>query len=216
MDMRMKQNMGIPSVIPADGQMARQPSIAAMPGDNNVVYGIPDNRPKPAAQVIGREEILKAQATLSKYKEGKANLEQRIVENEQWFKLRHWECMRKAQEEKNQVEPSSGWLFNSIANKHADAMDNYPSPNVLPREEGDKPEAEMLSSILPVILEQNDFEETYDNVWDYMLKAGTGIYGVFWDKNKMNGLGDIAIHKVDIINLFWVPCGADGQRCSGV
>ena len=156
---------------------------------------------KALAQVIGREQVQAAQLTLQKYKEGKANLEQRIVENEQWYKLRHWECMRKS--ETNQVEPSSGWLFNSIANKHADAMDNFPSPNVLPREEGDKAEAEMLSSIIPVILEQNDFEETYDNVWDYKLKAGTGIYGVFWDKEKMNGLGDISIRKVDIINLFW-------------
>ena len=156
---------------------------------------------KALAQVIGREQIQAAQQILNRYKEGKANLEKRIVENEQWFKLRHWECMRKS--ETNQVEPSSGWLFNSIANKHADAMDNFPSPNVLPREEGDKGEAEMLSSILPVILEQNDFEETYDNVWDYKLKAGTGIYGVFWDKEKLNGLGDITIKKVDIINLFW-------------
>ena len=156
---------------------------------------------KALAQVIGREQIQAAQQTLQRYKEGKANLETRIVENEQWYKLRHWECMRKS--ETNQVEPSSGWLFNSIANKHADAMDNFPSPNVLPREEGDKGEAEMLSSILPVILEQNDFEETYDNVWDYKLKAGTGIYGVYWDKEKMNGLGDISIRKVDIINLFW-------------
>jgi hypothetical protein len=162
------------------------------------------------AEVIGREEIQKAQLTLNKYKEGKANLEQRIVENEQWYKLRHWECMRKSKT--NQVEPSSGWLFNAIANKHADAMDNYPSPNVLPREEGDKGEAEMLSSIIPVILEQNDFEETYDNVWDYKLKAGTGIYGVFWDKSKLNGLGDITIRKVDIINLFWESGITDIQR----
>ena len=165
---------------------------------------------KALAQVIGREQVQAAQLTLQKYKEGKANLERRIVENEQWFKLRHWECMRKS--ETNQVEPSSGWLFNSIANKHADAMDNFPSPNVLPREEGDKAEAEMLSSILPVILEQNDFEETYDNVWDYKLKAGTGIYGVFWDKEKMNGLGDITIKKVDIINLFWESGITDIQR----
>lgn len=152
-------------------------------------------------EVIGKEEIQKAQLTLNKYKEGKANLERRIVDNEQWYKLRHWECMRK--EKTNMVEPISGWLFNSIANKHADAMDNFPSPNVLPREEGDKAEAEMLSSIIPVILEQNDFEETYDSVWDYKLKAGTGIYGVFWDKDKLNGLGDISVKKVDIINLFW-------------
>ena len=165
---------------------------------------------KALAQVIGREQIQAAQQTLQKYKEGKHNLEQRIVENEQWFKLRHWECMRKS--ETNQVEPSSGWLFNAIANKHADAMDNYPSPNVLPREEGDKAEAEMLSSIIPVILEQNDFEETYDNVWDYKLKAGTGIYGVFWDKEKLNGLGDISIRKVDIINLFWESGITDIQR----
>ena len=165
---------------------------------------------KALAQVIGKEQVHEAQLTLQKYKEGKHNLELRIVENEQWFKLRHWECMRKS--ETNQVEPSSGWLFNAIANKHADAMDNYPSPNVLPREEGDKAEAEMLSSILPVILEQNDFEETYDNVWDYKLKAGTGIYGVFWDKEKLNGLGDISIRKVDIINLFWESGITDIQR----
>ena len=152
-------------------------------------------------EVIGKEEVQKAQLTLNKYKEGKANLERRIVDNEQWYERRQWECMRK--ENTNQVEPSAGWLCNSIANKHADAMDNFPSPNVLPREEGDKAEAEMLSSIIPVILEQNDFEETYDNVWDYKLKAGTGIYGVFWDKDKLNGLGDICVKKVDIINLFW-------------
>lgn len=165
---------------------------------------------KALAQVIGREQIQAAQQTLQKYKEGKANLEKRIVENEQWFKLRHWECMRK--DKHNQVEPSSGWLFNCIANKHADAMDNYPSPNILPREEGDKAEAEMLTSIVPVLLEQNDFEETYDNVWDYKLKAGTGIYGIFWDKEKLNGLGDITIRKVDIINLFWESGITDIQR----
>ena len=165
---------------------------------------------KALAQVIGREQIQKAQQTLNKYKEGKANLERRIVENEQWYKLRHWECMRKS--ETNAVEPSSGWLFNAIANKHADAMDNFPTPNVLPREEADKAEAEMLSSILPVILEQNNFEETYDKVWDYKLKTGTGVYGVFWNKEKLNGLGDIEITKVDLINLFWESGITDIQK----
>ena len=165
---------------------------------------------KALAQVIGKEQVQAAQQILNKYKEGKHNLEQRIVENEQWYKLRHWECMRKS--ETNAVEPSSGWLFNAIANKKADAMDNFPSCNCLPREEGDKGEAEMLSSIIPVILEQNDFEETYDNVQDYRLKAGTGIYGVFWDKEKLNGLGDITIRKADIINLFWESGITDIQK----
>ena len=206
--------------IPLEEQMARRQS-APRPTPQSELQRMQMAQPQQAptgaingfkalAQVIGREQIQAAQQTLQKYKEGKANLEKRIVENEQWFKLRHWECMRK--EKTNQVEPSSGWLFNCIANKHADAMDNYPSPNILPREEGDKAEAEMLTSIVPVILEQNDFEETYDNVWDYKLKAGTGIYGIFWDKEKLNGLGDITIRKVDIINLFWESGITDIQR----
>ena len=163
---------------------------------------------------IGREQIQKAHQTLLDYKTGKANLENQIIENEQWYKLRHWECMRKSKT--NEVEPTSAWLFSCIANKHADAMDNYPMPNVLPREEGDKPEADILSSIIPVILDQCEFEQTYSDVWDYKLKAGTGIYGVFWDNSKLNGLGDISIQKVDILNLFWESGLTDIQRSSNV
>lgn len=168
---------------------------------------------KALAQVIGREQVQKANLTLQKYKEGKANLERRIVDNEQWYKLRHWECMR---DKKTDVQPTSAWLFNCIANKHADAMDNFPSPNILPREEGDKGEAEMLSSIIPVILDQNDFEQTYSEVWDYKLKAGTGVYGIFWDKSKLNGLGDISIRKVDLINLFWESGITDIQKSRNI
>ena len=165
---------------------------------------------KALQQVIGKEQIQEANHTLQKYKEGKANLEKRIVDNEQWYKIRHWECMQTA--DTSPVKPTSAWLFNCIANKHADAMDNFPSPNILPREEGDKGEAEMLSSIIPVILEQDDFEGTYSEVQDYKLKMGTGVYGVFWDKSKLNGLGDITVRKVDLINLFWESGVMDIQK----
>ena len=164
---------------------------------------------KALAQVIGREQVQAAQLTLNRYKEGKANLEKRIVDNEQWYKLRNWECMRAKSED---VQPTSAWLFNCIANKHADAMDNFPSPNILPREEGDKAEAEMLTSIVPVILDQCEFEQTYSDVQNYKLKSGTGVYGVFWDNSKLNGLGDISIRKVDIINLFWESGITDIQK----
>lgn len=168
---------------------------------------------KALKQVIGKEQIHKAVTTLNKYKEGKANLEQKIVDNEQWYKLRHWECMRdKAQS----IQPTSAYLFNAIANKHADAMDNYPSPNILPREEGDKAEAEMLTSIVPVILEQNEFEETYSDVQMYKMKTGAGVYGVFWDSSKLNGLGDISIVRIDLINLFWESGITDIQKSRNV
>ena len=151
-------------------------------------------------QKIGRQEVIAAREILRRYKQGKANLENRIVENEQWYKMRHWECMRRA---KTEVEPASGWLFNAIANKHADAMDNIPAANILPREQEDRPEAEALSAIVPVVLEQNDFETVYHKLWDHKLRSGTGVYGIFWDKNKLGGLGDIHLQRVDVLNLFW-------------
>ncbi len=164
------------------------------------------------SQVIGKEQVQEARQNLMRYKEGKANLEQKVIEAEQWYKLRNWECLRRESKGKNQVEPVSGWLFNSIANKHADAMDNFPSPNILPREEGDKAEAEMLTSIIPVILDQNNFEDTYDIEADDKLKCGTGIYGVFWDASKLNGLGDISVEHEDILSLFWQPGITDIQE----
>ena len=153
---------------------------------------------------IGAEQLREAAQTLRKYKQGKANLEQRVIANEEWYRLRHWECLRQGSK-KQQVEPVSAWLLNSIANKHADAMDNFPAPNILPREPGDVKEARQLSAIVPVVLEQAGFEATYSEGWWDKIIGGTAIYGVFWDGSKLGGLGDIAVEPVDILNLFWEP-----------
>lgn len=166
------------------------------------------------AQPIGQEQLRQANLTLQKYKEGKANLEQRVIDNEEWYRLRHWECMRG--KKKQQVEPVSAWLLNAIANKHADAMDNYPAPNILPRERDDVEEARRLSDIVPVVLEQTGYEGTYSEAWWDKLIGGTAIYGVFWDSGKLNGLGDIAVEPVDVLNLFWEPGITDIQDSANV
>lgn len=163
---------------------------------------------------IGEEEIREAARVLQEYKRGKANLEARIIDNEQWWKLRHWEQIRKKNE--HDPEPVSAWLFNSIANKHADAMDNFPEPSVLPREEGDKADARALSSILPVVLEENGYEQTYSDKWWYKLKTGTGVEGVFWNPGKLGGLGDIEIRRLDLLSLFWEPGIRDIQKSRNV
>ncbi len=177
---------------------------------------VPGNIEPFQRQPISAPEIAEAYQTLLTYKSGKANLERRIIDNQQWYKLRQWECMRKSNENGEQVEPVSAWLLNSIANKHADAMDNFPSANINPREEGDKAEAKMLTSIIPVVLDQCEFEGTYANVMDDKLISGTGVYGVFWDANRHNGLGDIDIASVDLINLFWESGITDIQQSKNV
>lgn len=155
---------------------------------------------KTKQKIIGLKQIKNAYKTLLSYKEGKRDLEQRIIENEEWYKLRCGCTVGGAVKTQN-----SAWLFNSIINKHADAMDCFPEPNVLAREQSDEDQANLFSSILPVILEQRDFEQTYSDAWWYKLKTGTGVYGVFWNNELENGLGDVDIKQLDILNLFWEP-----------
>lgn len=173
-----------------------------------------------AQRAITEKDIEKAAEILQKYKDDKANLEHRLVEDEEWYKIRHWDYLRKnmnaCERARKGPEPSSGWLFSAVQNKHADAMDNYPEPNVLPREASDEGESQKLSSILPVILERNSFEKSYSENWWEKLKHGTGAYGIFWNSSLENGLGDIDIKPIDLLNIFWEPGISDIQKSRNI
>ena len=165
-------------------------------------------------QAIGPEQLRKFTQVLDQYKAGKARTEQRILASENWWK------MRNSIEEQKETDIGgdggfrsvSGWLHNVIVSKHADAMEAYPEPNILPREEGDRGEARMLSAIIPCVLEQNHFERTYSDAMWQKLKTGTGDYKVVWDNGKLHGLGDIAVERVNLLNIYWEPGVTDIQR----
>ena len=162
------------------------------------------------APPIGREQIRAAMETLRRYKAGKANLERRIIENEEFWKLRHWDHIR--EQGTTALQTKSAWLVNVLLSKHADAIDAYPEPACLPRAADDEEEAALLSRVVPVILAQNDFAGVWSENWWKKLKAGVAFYGVFWDREKLNGLGDISITRVDPLNLYWEPGITDLQR----
>ena len=159
---------------------------------------------------VGEAQVAEAMQTLQRYKAGKAALDKRIVDNELWFRMGHWKNYQNPMMP-GKAQPSSGWLFNSIANKHADAMDNYPEPNVLPRAEDDEKTAKALSKILPTVLEQCDYETVYSDTWWRKLKTGTGVKGVFWDPAARGGLGEICIRSVNLLMLYWEPGVEDIQ-----
>lgn len=162
---------------------------------------------------IDDKAVRKASEILRKYKEGKARLEQKIIANEQFWKLRQWNYMNDGNDD---FKPATAWLWSCIQSRYSDAMDSYPTCNFQPRQQDDKAEAQKLSAIVPVILEQNRYEEVYsDFVW-YVLKNGGGVQGIFWDGSKHNGLGDISVKKIDIINLFWEPGITDIQESRNV
>ncbi len=91
-----------------------------------------------------------------------------------------------------------------------------PSPNVLPRAADDEATAQALSSVLPVVLEQADYEQVYSDAWWRKLKQGTGVTGIFWDPAARGGLGDIAVRSVNLLMLYWEPGVQDIQDVAGL
>ena len=162
---------------------------------------------------IGREQLLEWTKILERYRAGKASVDARAISAESWWKLRNsGEEDRQDGIARDGFRSRSGWLHNVVTNKHADAMEAYPEPVVLPREPGDRQEAQTLSAILPVILEQNQFEKTWSEAMWQKLKIGTGCYKVVWDGNKLGGLGDITVTRANLLNLFWEPGKSDIQQ----
>jgi len=171
---------------------------------------------------IGQKEIDEANKRYMKYKSDKSNIDTRIVRNEQWYKMRHWHEFggesngEKDIDDHSGANAASGWLLNVILNKHADMMDNYPMANFLPREQSDTDTAKMLSSIVPVILDHANMEQVYSDAAWYKLKNGTSCFCVSWDGAANNGLGEVAVSKVDLLQLFWETGVKDIQESRDV
>jgi len=173
---------------------------------------------RPAGSRITKEMLQKATRTMHKYRAGKTSIDRRIIDAQQWWKLHNWEQIeaQKGVTGSRSDKSNTAWLWNCIVGKHADTVDSYPEPAILPRMKDDKEEARKLSDIVPVVLKINDFERTYSDVAWQKLLEGTGAYGIFWDPGKLNGLGDISLRKINVLNLFWEPGVTDIQESKNV
>ena len=148
-------------------------------------------------------DVRLAAETLSRYREGKARLDSRLCEEALWWQSRHGGGT--VGSGRRGARPVSAWLFSSICNRHADLCDAMPVCTVLPRDPDDCGEARLLTDILPIVTQRCGFEETYsDNAWS-KLKHGAAAYGVFWNPTADNGVGEVDIRRVDLLNLFWEP-----------
>lgn len=154
---------------------------------------------------IKPEFFSKITESFTLYKEHKRAMDRRIIENNRWFKSRY------GLSEMEIPEPTTPYIFNVIANKHADAMDNYPQPNILEREESDRAIAETFTKILPLQMDLCGFKRTYSRAWWYKLKNGATCYGVFYNPSLRSNRGEIDIRKIDLLNLFWEPGITDIQ-----
>lgn len=162
-----------------------------------------------AVDVINVDRISKASAILDEYRKGKQVLEQKTIENEDFWKQRQYECYTRPNNE--QFIPASAWLWNCIVNKHSQLVAAYPKFNIIPRRKENEAEAEVLTEIMPIVLRQAGYRKTYSKVSRYKVTQGTGVTGVFWDGNADNGIGNVVLKKCDLLSLFWEPGITDIQ-----
>ncbi len=192
-----------------EGAGTPQPGVMGSPGQSGTELDAGRNLQTltPRGSRITEDMLVKATRTMHKYKAGKASVERRIIDAQQWWKLRNWEQItaQTGVQGSRTDKTSTAWLWNCIVGKHADLMDAYPEPAILPRMEDDKAEAMMLSDIVPVVMKINGFEQTYSDVGWQKILEGTGAYGIYWDKDKLNGMGDISITRINLLNLFFEP-----------
>ena len=166
-------------------------------------------------KIIDVPQIRGAMEELLNYQRAKSPFLARVENEEQFYRLRVAPTAH-SNSEGERFAPTSAWLLNSILQKHADLMEYIPTAACLAREPGDVEDAKALSQILPVILERSNFEDTYsDNMW-FKLKHGVCAYGVFWNNELENGLGDVDVRRVDMRNLYWQPGVRDIQHSRSV
>lgn len=142
---------------------------------------------------IKPEFIAKALSEYQRYKGDKEALNQRVRDNDFWYKARYGKLINP---KTNETEPATAFIFSAIENKYSDAIDNYPHANIIEREASDVDLSKILTKIIPVQLELSQFKKAYKANWRRKLKHGTGIYGIFYDDN------DIVIKSLSILNVY--------------
>lgn len=138
------------------------------------------------------------------YRNGKVNLDNRLKENDTWYKNQHMKYL-KTGDKSDLASPVTALLFATIRSLHADIMDNYPTATFEADHEDDEEEEVKLTSIVPKILKKCKHRKIYSDVAWYKLKHGCGVTGYFWNPKKANCIGDVDIKKCDLLNLYWMP-----------
>ncbi len=144
---------------------------------------------------VKKEFISEALKMLDVYTSQKEEIMERVKNDIQIYRQEYATIYDK---EKNMTVPKTGFILSAVENKQADFVDNYPSPNFLPREPEDDETAKKLSQVVPAVLELCDFRKTYKKHIRQKVKKGTGIYGVFYN----DSLEEIEICELDFMSVY--------------
>lgn len=167
-------------------------------------------------QTKEHKDILKESIEeLMKYKNASEQRKQKAIDQEKWFRALHWDFFRQ-EYQKGMPEPTTNYLMSNILNKHADFMDSYPKPNLLPEEQSDESLAELMTSIVPTVIKRNKYKKVFSNAMYTKLKQGYCYKAVTWDPGAASGMGDIKVNELDVVKVYTEPGIKDIQDSKSI
>lgn len=152
-------------------------------------------------------------ALFKRYYAGTREFREKCRRNEEYWKANHWHDKRTRP---GDPKPTTPMIFSMVDNLHADIMDHYPEPQILPVEPGDDDLAEELSVIINSILERRNFRKLYRAETRRCLKRGASCWQVVWDNDLYAGIGDVNVLPWDIRYFLWEPGVEDIQNGESV
>ena len=141
------------------------------------------------------EFISRMKEALNTYKSDKTYLKNRIKDNEKFYRDSY---SRNVADINAKMICDTPFIFSAIENARADAIENFPVPNILERSEEGSQTAEILTKIIPAQLDISGFKKVYKDNIRNKYKYGTAIYSVTYNEFT----DSIDINPIDILDIF--------------
>lgn len=144
--------------------------------------------------------------------EAKRALHEKWAKYEDYYRNNQWKG--KNVDEKR-VKPTVNYAFSTVESIMPLLTSDTPDPIILPTKPEDEELANDLTKVVKILLTKNRIEKYLQLEERSRLKFGTGIWKIYFDPSKYNGLGDIAFDTVDPVNFFVDPDEVDDLQNAG-
>lgn len=144
----------------------------------------------------------------SQYRDGLEGGDLGWKEAEAFYNSKHWP--------NNTKRPFKNWIFQTVETALPILTDARPGTDIVPVQEEDKEDAEILDHGLQHTYRINDLEIKIAQASRTALKIGTGWLYVDWDPDKSNGEGEVVIRNLPWKFVYIDPTASEIQEAGFV
>ena len=132
---------------------------------------------------------------------------ERYRKNDIFYRGEHWSLV--PTEEENEPRPHTPVLWSTCDNVHADLVEACPGATIEAQTVADFGKARNVTGLFKSLLRRIGFRRTWSDMTAALVRQGTDVLEVFWDKSLYGGLGDVNMQRWSIRQFLFDNCAAD-------